>query len=150
MIGSNELPFDVNSVCIRLTDSASVDTDEIARIVAQIESFGATVMQGEDLFGTMPATVSGFMSMIRDAMVASFALLLVGSFNSFLELYRLRNNERMICRLCGQSAGKSMLLMILEVVFLVLCSFAVAVCFGILFCIAVHHIMISFGFSLFV
>ena len=143
------VPTSRELIAVKLTDEAASDPETTQRITGDLEIQGAIMLEAEALFGTMPQTLAGFISLLGWVVTASAVLALIGCGNMMVQQYRMWRQERWLLRLSGMDRRMLMRMCIAEFTATVISAAVPALLFGGLMCALLNIGVQSFGWILF-
>lgn len=154
-ISANFIYFDKDEMgladgmfCIRLVQDVDA-TDVIARLTAQLEAEGATVVPLEQVFEELPHTLRGHMRLLRWSLLVAAVISIAACGNVLAQQYRARATEREMLAVCGMEKRTMRRMHLWEALLLTLVGLAAAALAAGVLCLALELSLRSFGMVLF-
>ncbi len=135
-------------ICIAFSPTATAD--EKQAVMWALEQEGILAAESEDMMGSVPGTVNGFLQLLTGTLWAAMLISLAGIANTLIALYRSRRQERTLLALCGMSRERLAWTALLEVLWI--CGFALCMALPatLLLCAMIHRVSLTAGMVLFI
>ena len=144
-LDANAIPASSKIVAFKISDT--VDAKE--KLASALETEGITIVDDSEIWGSVPTTIGGFMSLTFDSALISVVLALLGCMTVLAQQFRARTRERELLYWCGAEKKRIFGIYFTEFLLIFVFSLVLAFLFYLpaVFCIDIG--LRSFGFALF-